>query len=540
MSSTAVFWQKDGHEALWQHLTHEQSWDVIVVGGGITGAGIAREAARNGLKTLLLERQDFAWGTSSRSSKMVHGGLRYMAQGDIQTTLHSVRERERLMREAPGLVDSMNYAMPHYQGQFPPAIAFNALLWVYDLFAGKGYRRYFKADEFKTLHPSLLGKGLTGGTQFADAVTDDARLVLRVLHEAMNEGACCINYVSAEHLIVRDDRVRGVQIKNQHNGRSLELYGDVVINAAGAWVDELRGELQQPKKIRPARGSHLVVSHERLPVTQSLTLLHPEDQRPIFVYPWEGRTVIGTTDIDNGGIDNTEAGISQSELDYLLRLTDHYFPTVKITAADIIATFAGVRPLIAGGALNPSKEKRNHSVWIDKGLVSVSGGKLTTFRLIALDALKAAKPYLSRWPKESKRGNVFTAANCDIPEFKALPETMQQRLLGFYGTGINLLINAKHLDELALINGLPVLWAEVRYGATYEQVQHLDDLLLRRTRLGLLLEQGGAAFMEKIRAICMDALGWNEERWQSEWQRYQRIWQEHYFLPVDRASVLSH
>ena len=535
MSSTAIFWQKDGHSALWQHLKQQQRWDVIVVGGGITGAGVAREAVKHGLKTLLLERQDFAWGTSSRSSKMVHGGLRYMAQGDIQTTRHSVHERERLMQEAPGLVDLMSYAMPHYKGQFPPALAFNALLWVYDFFAGKRYRQYFNAKEFAAQTPVLSTVDLTGGTQFADAVTDDSRLVMRVLHEAINEGACCINYVAAQKLILRDDRVRGLSIINEQTRESLEVFADVVINATGAWADELRGQLQQPKKIRPARGSHLVVSHDRLPVTQSLTILHPEDKRPIFIYPWEGRTVIGTTDIDNGGINNTEARISQGELDYLLRLTEHYFPTAQITVADIIATFSGVRPLIAGGALNPSKEKRNHSVWVDKGLVSVSGGKLTTFRLIALDALKAAKPYLTQWPQEKVNARIFTATDCDMPQFKALSQPTQRRLLGYYGNALALLLKPEDTDEMETVEGLPLLWAELRYGAAYEQVQHLDDLLLRRTRLGLLVKQGGDAIKDKIKSICQEELGWDDKRWQEEWQRYQRIWHEHYYLP-SRAS----
>lgn len=526
-------WQKDGHQQLWQSLlTRQKYYDIVVIGGGITGAGIAREAVRHGQKVLLVERQDFAWGTSSRSSKMVHGGLRYMAQGDFKTTRDSVHERERLLQEAPGLVQLMTYAMPHYKGQFPPAFLFNALLWLYDLFAGKKYRHYSNSKEFLQENPFLQEQGLLGATQFVDAVTDDSRLVMRVLHEASAAGADCINYVAANKLIFNEGQVVGVSVENTLTQETLDILAPVVINATGAWVDELRSQLHKKPIIRPARGSHLVVAAELLPAQQSLTILHPEDKRPIFIYPWEGRTVIGTTDIDHGSIANTEVSISVNEYNYLLALIKHYFPKVNIGTGDIISSFSGVRPLISSGALNPSKEKRNHSVWYDSGLVSVSGGKLTTFRLIAQDTLARARAHLPSWQPAADK-QVLHSCSCQHPQFQQLPQATQQRLLGFYGQQLAEMFAAAAAKDLEFILDTPMLWIELRFAARHEMVQHLDDLLLRRTRLGLLLRNGGEACFGEIETICTQELGWDAKRWNSELERYQSIIRRFYSLPLE-------
>lgn len=516
-------WQKNGHSSQWQMLDSATVWDVLVVGGGITGAGVAREAARLGLKVLLVERQDFAWGTSSRSSKMVHGGLRYMAQGDIKTTRHSVQERERLLKEAPGLVDLMHYAMPHYRKQFPSAFLFHALLFFYDLFAHKSYRKYFSARAYLEKMPLLRAQQLTGVSQFADAVTDDSRLVLRVLHEAIADGACCLNYVGVTQLIKTDGQVTGAQVRNEINGEKRTLAAKVVINATGAWADQLRAQVGGEKKIRPARGSHIVIPAERLPVQEAFTLLHPKDQRPIFVYPWLNRTVIGTTDLDNGVVENVEAHMSQAELEYLLDLVACYFPKADIRKEHILSSFAGVRPLIASGARNPSKEKRDHSIWQEQGLYSVSGGKLTTFRLIALDVLSAAKANFMNRPKAKHSEAIFRQATT-LPEGIAqLSVSVQKRLLGYYGADLFELLSQAKKGDLDCIADTPFIWAELRFSAAHEAVQHLDDLLLRRTRLGLLLKDGGIAHMERIKALCMEELGWTETVFQQELSRYQDI-----------------
>lgn len=540
-------------------------WDMLIIGGGITGAGIAREAARRGLDVLLIEQKDFAWGTSSRSSKMVHGGLRYIASGDYKTTLLSVRERERMLSEAGGLVNEMHYVMPHYKGKFPPPWIFNTLLRVYDKLAGKRYFTYFKRDAFLSLNPDIKQDKFLGASQFSDAVTDDSRLVMRVLDEAIHDGAQAINYLKAKALITNEQGlVVGATLKDtssednaqnnaqnnvQSKAQSYDVYAKVVVSATGAWADTLRMQASKQteqtfhKQIRPSRGSHLVVSQERLPIKQAYTFLHPVDKRAVFVFPWENRTVLGTTDLDHPPLDDNEVGITNEEVDYLLAATNNLFDNVDISRKDVISSWAGVRPLISDGGdgkrVSPSKEKRDHSVWLDNNLVTVSGGKLTTFRLIALDVLKVCQKVLeldksATQDNVSYSSQVFSNQPPTNPKFLTLTPLLQQRLQGFYGLQLDTLLKLAHDNDLAYVTDSNTIWAEIRFAAHYEQVIHLDDLLLRRTRLGLILPHGAMTPLISVRLkqICQQELGWDEQKWQQEVERYQKLWQRYYYLPA--------
>lgn len=540
-------------------------WDMLIIGGGITGAGIAREAARRGLAVLLIEQKDFAWGTSSRSSKMVHGGLRYIASSDYKTTLLSVRERERMLSEASGLVNEMHYIMLHYKGKFPPPWIFKILLRVYDGLAGKRYSKYFKKDAFLSLNPNIKQDKFLGASQFSDAVTDDSRLVMRVLAEAIHDGAQAINYLKAETLITNeqgsvvgatlkdtsseDNAQNNVQSNVQSNAQSYNIYAKVVVSATGAWADTLRMQASKQteqsfhKQIRPSRGSHLVVSKERLPIEQAYTFLHPVDKRAVFVFPWENRTVLGTTDLDHPPLDDSEVGITNEEVDYLLTATNELFNDAKLNRKDVISTWAGVRPLISEGGdgkrVSPSKEKRDHSVWLDNNLVTVSGGKLTTFRLIALDVLEKCQEVLTLDKSVIQKqtlndDHVFSNTAPTNPKFFTLPKALQQRLQGFYGRQLDTLLELAHEDDLAYVTDSNTIWAEIRFAARHEQVMHLDDLLLRRTRLGLILPNGAMTplISARLKQICQQELGWNEQKWQQEAQRYQNLWQRYYHLPA--------
>ena len=536
-------------------------WDMLIIGGGITGAGIAREAARRGLAVLLIEQKDFAWGTSSRSSKMVHGGLRYIASGDYKTTLLSVRERERMLSEASGLVNEMHYIMPHYKGKFPPPWIFKILLRVYDGLAGKHYSKYFKKDAFLSLNPNIKQDKFLGASQFSDAVTDDSRLVMRVLAEAIHDGAQAINYLKAESLITNEQGlVVGATLKDtcsednaqnnvQSNVESYDVYAKVVVSATGAWADTLRMQASKQteqsfhKQIRPSRGSHLVVSKERLPIEQAYTFLHPVDKRAVFVFPWENRTVLGTTDLDHPPLDDSEVGITNEEVDYLLTATNELFNDAKLNREDVISTWAGVRPLISEGGdgkrVSPSKEKRDHSVWLDNNLVTVSGGKLTTFRLIALDVLEKCREVLALDKSVMQNqtindDHVFSDTAPTNPKFFTLPKALQQRLQGFYGRQLDTLLELAHEDDLAYVTDSNTIWAEIRFAARHEQVIHLDDLLLRRTRLGLILPHGAMTplISARLKQICQQELGWDEQKWQQEAQLYQKLWQRYYYLPA--------
>ncbi len=546
-------------------LSRTEPWDMLIIGGGITGAGIAREAARRGLAVLLIEQKDFSWGTSSRSSKMVHGGLRYIASGDYKTTLLSVRERERMLTEAGGLVNEMHYVMPHYKGKFPPPWMFNTLLRVYDRLAGKHYFKYFKKDAFLRLNSGIKQHKFLGASQFSDAVTDDSRLVMRVLNEAVNDGAYAINYLKAVSLITNEQGlVVGAKLLDtsdiavENNAKTYDVHAKVVVSATGAWADTLRmqasGQTEQNfhKQIRPSRGSHLVVSQERLPITQAYTLLHPTDKRALFVFPWENRSVIGTTDLDHPPLDDKEVGITNDEVDYLLTAVNELFDHTDISREDVISTWAGVRPLISDGNTNnsgkrvsPSKEKRDHSVWLDNNLVTVSGGKLTTFRLIALDVIKMCQKVLALDDSDAVDDNtqydsqVFSTVVPTNEKFATLSPQLQQRLLGFYGLQLDTLLQLAHDDDLTYVNDSNTIWAEIRFAAHYEQVIHLDDLLLRRTRLGLILLHGAMTplISAKLEQICQQELGWNEQKWQQEVSRYKELWQRYYYLPNEHLPT---
>ncbi len=522
---------QDDRTKIMSTIKKTSSWDMLVIGGGITGAGIAREAARQGFNVLLLEQKDFAWGTSSRSSKMVHGGLRYLATGNLKLTSHSVKERERLMSEAPGLVDLQTYSWPHYKKKFPGPIVFNTLLAMYDFFAGKRYR-YFKNKE-ETLYdlPGISDKGLLGATRFADALTDDARLVMRVLQEARRDGASVLNYCKVDGLLKESGKVIGVKVTDSVSGEPYDISAKVVINATGAWADQLRGELGKEKKIRPLRGSHLILPNWRLPSSQVISLSHPVDGRSMFVYPWEGMTVVGTTDLDSPEADLTEPSIQKEEVQYLLDAVNHLYPRLKITRNDIISSFAGVRPIVSGGARNPSSEKRDHSIWDDNGLISVSGGKLTTFRLIALDVLKTAGNYLEKIDGKDHGKSIFTQVENIPTALKRLGAYWSRRLTGFYGQDVQALCDCANGDW-ALVPGSKTFWAQIRFAARSENVVHLDDLLLRRTRVGLFLRSGGADFEGRLKAICQQELHWSDMQWQSEWSRYQELWHKSYSIPA--------
>ncbi len=521
-------YEQPSRETRWATL--DQAWDVIVIGGGITGAGILREATRAGLRTLLVERQDFAWGTSSRSSKLVHGGLRYLAQGHLQLTRESVVERERLLREGPGLITPLGFLFAMYRGEWAKRMLYQAGLAVYDLLGKRWEHQHLSAGAFQLLAPHSKTANLRGGLRYVDAQTDDARLVLRVIREAERAGGTALNYVAATGLIRESGTVVGVRLRDQVGGREAALRATVVINATGVWVDTLRREVDAAAKMRPLRGSHLVFAGWRFPVAQGISFVHPSDGRPVFVVPWEGATIIGTTDLDHAEALEAEPTISLAELHYLMAAVTSQFPALNLSLDDIISTWSGVRPVVGTGASEPSQELRDHVVWDEHGLLTVTGGKLTTFRLIALDALRAIAHRLPTMRPLEAAAPVLDAPSADLDA--PLDATARQRLLGRYGAEAAALVAAAQPDELAPIPGTPTLWAELRWAARHEAVVQLADLLLRRVRIGLLLPNGGAEMLPAIRQICQPELGWDDARWEQEAAAYRELVARHYGVPV--------
>ena len=520
----AALWQRGGRANVPDVLARE--WDVLVIGGGICGAGVLLEAARRGLKALLVERHDFAWGTSSRSSKLVHGGLRYLKDGHVRLTAESVREREMLLRCAPGLVEPQGFAFAQYDGA-RGRCSFLAGLALYDVLAGRRERHWLAADDFLLAAPNVKRDGLAGGIVYTDARTDDARLVLRVLREALDHGAAAVNHVGARALLREGGRVCGATVAG--DGADYAVRARVVVDATGAWSGPLHGA---GPRLRPLRGSHLILPAWRLPLARAVSLMHPHDGRPVFAFPWEGAALVGTTDLDHLDGMEREARITRAEVDYLMAALQAQFPHLQLTDKDVVSTYAGVRPVIAGkegGA--PSREGREHVAWSSPGLVAIAGGKLTTFRAIALDALRLAKPQLPGWNDPLDACAVF--APVPQPRAPHVDASLLRRLHGRHGACAAALLDAARPGELERIPGTETAWAELRWAARCEAVRHLDDLLLRRTRIGLLLREGGAAHMDRIRAICQPELGWIDARWAQEEAAYRAHWTFHHGLPHD-------
>jgi glycerol-3-phosphate dehydrogenase len=523
-------WNDKWRGKIWQSIAGP--WDLIIIGGGITGAGILREATRLGMHTLLVEQRDFAWGTSSRSSKLVHGGLRYLGEGKISLTRDSVHEREQLLQEGPGLIDPLGFLLTVYQGDSPGRWTYTMGLTVYDLLALRWDHSYYSPHDFRLLAPHISQEGLKGGFRFGDAQTDDARLTMRVILESVADGASAINYVKAEQLLTDSDGVNGVRLVDTLTGDQQVANSRVVVNATGVWTDLLKRQVGESSHIRPLRGSHLIFPSWRLPVAQAISFLHPFDQRPVFIFPWEGVTLVGTTDVDHLEPLSKEPSISPNEVAYLMAAVEYQFPSLTISLADVISTYSGVRPVISSGKLDPSEESRDHFVWEDDGLFSVTGGKLTTFRLIALDVLKAIRHHLPDLPEPKHDMPVLNPVDQEIPGCTGMREACRKRLLGRYGANAVSVVACAKPGEMEAVPGTQYLWAELRWAARSEGVCRLDDLLLRRTRLGIILPNGGEAIIPMVKQICMAELHWNEATWNSELKSYQSLIDTCYSLPA--------
>jgi len=551
--------------------------DILVIGGGIAGAGVALEAARRGLAVMLVEARDFAWGSSSRSSKLVHGGLRYLREGAFGLTLESVRERGRLLHDAPGLVEPQRFLMGHYAGRQPTRRTLGLGLAIYDAMAGARTRSFHSSAEVRALAPHLATEGLLGASGYLDAKTDDARLVLRVLQEAQRHGARVFNRAAVKSLLRAGDvdaplsslaaegvaavapgTVVGARIEGA--GFTGRVRARCVVNATGFWADGVRRGLGAPM-LRPLRGSHLVFPLWKLPVAQSVSLLHPRDGRPVFATPWEGVALVGTTDLDHADDPDIEPRITPGETAYLLEALRAAFPRLDLRACDAVCSFAGVRPVVdeRTAGRDPSKAPREHVVRDEQGLVTVTGGKLTTFRVNALDALRHAAAHLAARPQRAGFAPSLSAGEApdhephaamsaddfayrasdpilaplpDSPALAALPHGLRTRLLGRHGAQAAALLRESAPADVDVVPGTATPWAELHWALRHEQVRFLDDLLLRRTRLGLLLPDGAAALLPRLEPVAREALRWSAGEWRDQCERYARLIAQCYSVPA--------
>ncbi len=522
-------WHKGWRDRIWSAI--DQPWDLIIIGGGITGAGVLRQGVAAGLKALLVEANDFAFGTSSRSSKLIHGGFRYLRNKQFNVTKESVREREWMLREAPNLVTPLSFLLPDFERYHFPLWKLGLGVVIYDLLAPKWNHRRCSPTKLLEACAFLNSEGLIGGFRYYDAVMDDARLLLRILREAVQAGGAVLSYARAERLLrTSNGEVCGALLRDglSPDDRAAEVKAKVVVNASGAWSDEVRNQLGQPARLRRLRGSHLVFERTRLPVNQALTLFHPRDGRAMFVIPWEGAIIVGTTDIDHDpALDKKylEPFASEEEISYVMEALSLLFPSLGLSEKDIVSSFSGLRPVIHTGAATPSKESRAHALWEENGLITITGGKYTTFRIMSRQTMDRVLARLGK-PKMTNYQRVFDPLS-DLSAFPLEPSRLAY-LAGRHGSETARLLETAKQGELEPIEQLPNIWAELRWAAREEGVEHLDDLLLRRVRLGLLLPRGASDLLGRIRSVVQPELEWSNERWQQEEAAYLQTWQRYY------------
>jgi glycerol-3-phosphate dehydrogenase len=525
-----------------------EHFDIVVCGGGITGAGIARDAALRGLKVALLERRDFGSGTSSKSSKLIHGGLRYLQQGQLRLVFEGTSERAVQMAVAPHLVRPIPFLVPVYRGQATGLNTIDAGLWLYDalaLFRVPRLHRTYRGRRALGLEPALATESLQGILEYYDCLTDDARLVLENILDAKALGAAVRSYTRATE-VVRDarGRVAAVRTRDELTGATDEIRTHAVVIAAGPWTDELLPELALSAErplLRPTKGVHVVVDQARLPVSHAITLF-TRDRRAIFCLPWVERTVIGTTDTDERS-DPSDVTASLADVAYLCEHANEFFPAAKLRPDDVIATWAGLRPLIASEAGRESDVSREHQVFVrPEGVVIIAGGKLTTYRRMAMEAVDAAGQLLAgtnghgKLPRSGTRrrplpgaaglsaptqGAVEEVAR-DVERATGLPARVATHLAQTYGAGASAVV-ARGTAMLERIDPeLPYVWAEVRHAVEHELARTIEDVLVRRIPLCLRARDQGLGAAPRVAAILGGALAWSPAEHARQLDAYRR------------------
>lgn len=551
-------------EEMWEKIPDEV--DVIVIGGGITGAGIVRDAARRGLRAVLFEQNDIAYGTSSRSSKLIHGGLRYLESYEFSLVFESVSERRVVMDLAPHLVNPLAFLFPVYQGARKSLRMISAGMWLYDglaLFRSPKRHRTLKAKEVAEEEPILKQEGLQGAPLYYDCSTDDARLTLETVIDAIRNGGVAVNWARVDAL-TKDDhgRVSGVVVRSIRDGALKEVRSHTVINATGPWTDEVLA-MSGPragKMLRPTKGIHIVVEKEKLPVQHAVVLFHPTDKRVLFALPWGERTYVGTTDTDYEGAPGKEAA-TLADVDYLIEASNHYFPSHQIQRADVISTWAGLRPLIAPeqdvSEVAESQVSREHQIVVgEDGLITIAGGKLTTYRKMAKECVDTAVQILKLsgklpedihsgqtfkfplpgavgWPEDDDHNKVADQISqvCDCD----LDAQVRLHLVDTYG------MRALELAKMCaddptltepIVPGRIEIMAQVDFGVREELAASISDIMIRRTQIFFRDYEQGLGSVDKVADRMAALIGWSEAEKQKSIDDYgaevalSRKWKE--------------
>ncbi|MBI4936137.1 MAG: glycerol-3-phosphate dehydrogenase/oxidase [Actinobacteria bacterium] len=517
------------------HRLATETFDVLVVGGGITGAGAALDAASRGLRTALIERDDFASGTSSKSSKMVHGGLRYLQQGEVALVYQALRERQRLRRNAPHLVGLLPFMIPILTKDGvvsrKVARALGSAMWMYDLTGGwrigKLHRRLRKSAALAHF-PTMPKERLASAYLYYDASVDDARLVLTVARTAAAHGAAVANGCTLVDIVTgADGRTEAAVV--EADGQRITVSTRSVVNAAGVWADDVRAldEGRHPDSLRPAKGIHITVPWDKVRCDIAVVIPVPKDRRSLFLVPWGplpgGRfqhCYIGTTDTDyTGSLDDPHC--TKDDVEYVLRATNASL-TTKLTADDITGVWAGLRPLVKATESDRTADlSRRHRVHrSDHGVVTVTGGKLTTYREMAEDTIDDVLDLLGTKARCRTKRLRLVGALSGVDHDAGTPET---HLAGRYGTlasEVRALIADDPSLGQPLVEGLPYVRAEAVYAVRREMARSLDDVLARRTRARLFDRPATVAAAPAVAALLAAELGWDHAETERQLQLF--------------------
>ncbi|MCJ7671894.1 MAG: glycerol-3-phosphate dehydrogenase/oxidase [Acidimicrobiia bacterium] len=500
----------------------DEEFDVLVVGAGITGAGCALDAATRGLRTALVERDDFASGTSSKSSKLVHGGVRYLQQKEFRLVYESLHERQIALRNAPHLVRVLPFLIPILtrDGLIDRRVAraLGVAMWMYDLTGGmrikKLHKRIDKAEALEHM-PTLRRDNVASAYLYYDARADDARLTLAIARTAAANGAAIANYARVADLL-KDSQGNISGARVEADGTTFDVKARVVINATGVWADQVRtmDEGSDPDTIRPAKGIHITVPWAKVRNDIAAIVPVPKDKRSVFVVPWGDATYVGTTDTDyDGPIDDPQC--TPEDVEYLLRALNFAIEE-PVTKDDVIATWAGLRPLLRSAATERTADlSRRHGVRVStSGVITITGGKLTTYRRMAADTVDQASRVLKRRTRSrTKKVAIIGAEGYEAPA-ETMEPSVHEHLSGRYGTEsqavLDLVAEDPDLGE-ALVPGLPYLRAEAVYAVRHEMARTLDDILSRRTRARLLARDASAGAAESVAMLIGPELGWDAD-----------------------------
>jgi glycerol-3-phosphate dehydrogenase len=519
-----------------------QPVDLLVIGGGITGAAVARDAALRGFRTALVEAGDFGAGTSSRSSRLIHGGLRYLEAYDFRLVFEASRERRTLLRIAPHLVRPMRFLFPLYRGGRVPPWKLRAGMWLYDAlaaFRNVHWHRWLSPAKALAAEPGLRDRDLSGAALYWDGQTDDSRLVIATIRSAAQAGALAANYVAVTSFIRAEGRVIGAVVRDSLSGQEHLVRALTLVNATGPWVDRVRrlDDAGAKPLLRMSKGAHAIVRRERLGLHDAITIASPIDGRVMFVLPWNDLAFIGTTETEED-VQPEDVRATGADVTYLLRSANAVFPRARLTPNDVIATWAGLRPLLAPDrSLPASKVSREHRiVESSSGLITIAGGKLTTFRVMGRDV---ADRVAKRLRQQDGRSLPPRPATDQLPlpggeiaaldvmmqsvRMKELPATTARHLVDSYGTESAAILNLVSKNKVLggpLVAGRPEIRAEVVYAVEREMALRVSDVLMRRLHLFYEDPQHGAGVAANVARKMAELLGWSSTREDDEIGEY--------------------